>query len=101
MATQIEIRRNPRPLGDATDIEELHERSDLNLLFILIDTLRADRLGAYGYERDTSPTIDALAADGVRFAQQLSQSSWTKCSMASLWTGLYPARTGVTRAPHA
>lgn len=99
LATQVEIAGDPRPLGDHTDIAKLHERDDVNLLFILIDTLRADRLGAYGYERDTSPVIDGLAATGVRFAEQLAQSSWTKCSMASLWTGLYPVRTGVTRSP--
>ena len=75
----------------------MQQRSDLNVLFILIDPLRADRLGSYGYERDTSPRLDRLAAGGVRFGRQLSQSSWTKCSMASLWTGLYPTRTGVTR----
>ena len=98
LATQVEIAGDPRPLGDHTDIAKLHERDDVNLLFILIDTLRADRLGAYGYSRDTSPAIDRLAATGVRFAEQLSQSSWTKCSMASLWTGLYPVRTGVTRS---
>ena len=73
----------------------------MNLLFILVDTLRADRLGAYGYERDTSPRIDQLAADGIRFARHHSQSSWTKTSMASLWTSLYPARTQVLRYPHA
>jgi arylsulfatase A-like enzyme len=72
----------------------------VNLLFVLIDTLRADRLGSYGYARDTSPTLDRLAAGGVRFARHLAQSSWTKCSMASLWTGLYPSRTGVTRFDH-
>jgi arylsulfatase A-like enzyme len=98
LATQIELVGDPRPLGDHSDIAKLHERDDVNLLFILIDTLRADRLGSYGYSRDTSPVIDELAATGVRFAEQLSQSSWTKCSMASLWTGLYPARTGVTRS---
>src|SRR4029077_8025880 len=38
-----------------------------------------------------------IALNGVRFARQLSQSSWTKCSMASLWTGLYPQHSGVTR----
>ena len=86
-----------RPIGAAEDIERLSERSDLNLLFLLVDTLRADRLGSYGYERDTSPTLDLLAASGVRFAHHLAQSSWTKCSMASLWTSLYPARNGVTR----
>ncbi len=96
---QFDIRFDPRPLGEPADIEKLHERNDLNLLFVLIDTLRADRLSAYGYGRETSPTLDKLAADGIRFAEHMSQSSWTKCSMASLWTGLYPIRTGVTRSP--
>ncbi|MFP6622914.1 MAG: sulfatase [Myxococcota bacterium] len=90
----------PRPVGSADDIEQLAERDDLNVLFILIDTLRADRLGSYGYLRDTSPELDRLAANGVRFSRHMSQSSWTKCSMASLWTGLYPARTGITRYNH-
>ncbi len=101
VALQVDIRTNPRPVGGPEEIATLAARDDLNLLFILIDTLRADRLSAYGYDRETSPNIDALAATGVRFAEHLSQSSWTKCSMASLWTGSYPARTGVTRAPQA
>jgi arylsulfatase A-like enzyme len=88
---------DPRPTGSVTDIEDLANRSDVNVLFILIDTLRADRLGAWNYSRDTSPSLDMAAARGVRFARQLAQSSWTKCSMASLWTGLYPSRTRVTR----
>jgi arylsulfatase A-like enzyme len=96
---QFEIRIDPRPLGEPADIERLNERNDLNLLFVLIDTLRADRLSAYGYDRETSPTLDKLAATGIRFSEHMSQSSWTKCSMASLWTGLYPIRTGVTRSP--
>jgi len=86
-----------RPRGSADDIAGLKERSDLNVLFILIDTLRADRLGSYGYHRDTSPTLDSIAAQGARFARQMAQSSWTKASMASLWTGMYPARTGINR----
>jgi arylsulfatase A-like enzyme len=93
----IPIETDPRPLGSANDIARLGERRDLNVLFVLIDTLRADRLGAYGYERDTSPELDRVASTGVRFARHLAQSSWTKCSMASLWTGLYPARSGITR----
>jgi len=99
IVSQFEIQRDPRPLGRVEDIETLYQRKDLNLLFVLIDTLRADRLSAYGYERETSPNIDKLAATGIRFADQMSQSSWTKCSMASLWTGLYPISTGVTRSP--
>ena len=93
-------RLDSRPLGSIEDIEALSERSDLNVLFILIDTLRANHLGAWGYERDTSPVLDHLAAGGVRFDRQLAQSSWTKCSMASLWTGMNPAKTGVTRFEH-
>ena len=88
---------DPRPEGRVDDIAALAERSDLNLLFILIDTLRADRLSSYGYERETSSNMDRLAASGVRFARNMAQSSWTKASMASLWTALYPARTGVLR----
>jgi arylsulfatase A-like enzyme len=88
----------PRRRGTLEDVLALPGRDDLNVLFILVDTLRADRLGVYGYERDTSPNLDALAATGIRFAQHVSQSSWTKCSMASLWTGLYPVRNRVLRA---
>lgn len=86
-----------RPVGTIADVEALRERSDTNLVFILIDTLRADRLGAYGYERDTSPALDELAGFGVRFSRHLAQSSWTKASMASMWTGLNPVRAGITR----
>jgi arylsulfatase A-like enzyme len=101
VVSQVEIRGDPRPVGDLDELRGLRERTDLNLVFVLIDTLRADRLSSYGYARETSPNIDRLAASGIRFAQQMSQSSWTKCSMASLWTGLYPVRTGVTRSPQA
>jgi arylsulfatase A-like enzyme len=86
-----------RPFGSAEDIAGLADRDDVNVLFIVVDTLRAERLGSYGYERDTSPALDELARTGVRFGRHLAQSSWTKSSMVSLWTGLYPARTGITR----
>lgn len=86
-----------RPLGSIEDVERLGERDDLNVLFVLIDTLRADKLSAYGHPQPTSPTLDYLASTGVLFADHLSQSSWTKSSMASLWTSLYPLHNGVTR----
>jgi arylsulfatase A-like enzyme len=88
---------DPRPIGTADDVVALSKRKDVNVLFVLIDTLRASRLRTYGYARRTSPFFDLLALQGVRFGRHLSQSSWTKCSMASLWTGLYPQRSGVTR----
>ena len=93
--------KDPRPVGTIEDVLAFHERDDFNVLFILVDTLRADHLSAYGYERPTSPAIASLAADGIRFDRHVSQSSWTKCSMASLWTGLYPARSRVLRSPDA
>jgi arylsulfatase A-like enzyme len=101
LSTVVEVHApgdwDDRPPGSAEDIEALRDRDDLNLLFIVIDTLRAEHLGSYGYGRDTSPLLDRMAASGVRFARHLAQSSWTKASMASLWTGLYPVRTGITR----
>ncbi|MFK7898131.1 MAG: sulfatase [Myxococcota bacterium] len=101
-STLVEITTGDgRPRGDAASLNALQYRDDVNVLFILIDTLRADRLGSYGYERETSPTLDYMASTGVRFDRHLAQSSWTKCSMASLWTGLNPARTGVLRFDHA
>jgi membrane-anchored protein YejM (alkaline phosphatase superfamily) len=65
-----------------------------NVLLVTIDTLRADHLGCYGYRRDTTPNLDALAREGVRFERPISVSSWTLPSHASLLTGLYPAEHG-------
>ena len=101
VSTVVDVRLPARSEAPASEIASLPARGDLSVLFVLIDTLRADRLGAYGYGRPTSPTLDRLAATGIRFANVESQSSWTKCSMASLWTGLFPTRTGVTRFDHA
>ena len=65
-----------------------------SILLIVVDTLRADHLGIYGYERATSPNIDALARDGVVFELAQATSSWTLPSMASLLTGWLPSRHG-------
>lgn len=59
-----------------------------DVLLILIDTVRADHLGCYGYHRDTSPTIDSLAAAGTRWARVQAQSPWTLPAMATIMTGL-------------
>jgi arylsulfatase A-like enzyme len=69
-----------------------------NVLLVVIDTLRADHLGSYGYPRPTSPNLDALAARGVRFAQAHSTTSWTAPSVTSILTGLYPAVHGVEKS---
>lgn len=61
-----------------------------NVLLVSIDSLRADHLGSYGYERDTSPTIDALAREGVLFEQAISSAPWTVPAHVTLLTGLPP-----------
>lgn len=58
-----------------------------HVLLIVIDTLRADHLSCYGYWRETSPHMDAMAEAGVRFERAISQSSWTAPSMITLMTG--------------
>jgi len=61
-----------------------------NVLLISLDTLRADRLGSYGYSRPTSPFLDDLADRSWRFDEALSHSPWTRPSHRALFTGLYP-----------
>jgi arylsulfatase A-like enzyme len=101
IASQFRIAGPSRPTAGPEQIATLRDRKDLNVIFILVDTLRADRLGAYGYPKPTSPEIDALASTGIVFRNVTAQSSWTKTSMASLWTGTYPARNGILRYDHA
>lgn len=60
------------------------------LIVIVVDTLRQDAVSCYGGEQQTTPRIDALAADGVRFDQAIASSGWTLPSMASLLTGTSP-----------
>lgn len=65
-----------------------------NVIVYMIDTLRADRLGCYGYDRPVSPRIDEFAAGATLFENAVGQSSWTRASVASLFTGLWPAAHG-------
>ncbi len=68
-----------------------------DVILISLDTLRADRLGCYGYPRPTSPNLDRLADGGVRFAAAVAQSPWTRPSHWSMFNGLYPASHGGRR----
>jgi arylsulfatase A-like enzyme len=63
-----------------------------NVVLITLDTTRADHIGCYGYQYDTSPRIDQLAEEGVRFDFAIAQSSETPISCASQLTGTYPYR---------
>jgi arylsulfatase len=66
-----------------------------NVLFISVDSLRADHLGCYGYSRRTSPNIDQLAHEGVRYARALAAAPWTLPSHMAMMTGQEPGVLGV------
>jgi arylsulfatase A-like enzyme len=70
-----------------------------NLLLITLDTTRTDRLGLYGYERDTSPNLDRLARESVVYTGALSTTSWTLPAHASLFTGKFPSSHGARFDP--
>lgn len=65
-----------------------------DVIVITVDTLRADRVGAYGYASARTATIDALARRGVRFANAITPQPRTTPALASMWTGLSPHRHG-------
>lgn len=69
--------------------ENLHPK--LNVILISMDTLRSDHLGSYGYERATSPHLDALSRQGVLFKQVIAQAPYTVSSHTSMLTSLYPS----------
>lgn len=66
-----------------------------NLVVFVLDAARADHVGCYGYERDTTPNIDRLAAEGTRFDAAFAESSFTFASTAALMIGQSPAASGV------
>ncbi len=70
--------------------DETPESRRPNVVLYVVDTVRADRLGVYGYEKPTSPRLDAFATTAVLFENAYAQSSWTRPAVASLFTGLLP-----------
>ena len=76
-----------------------YQKQDLppNVVLIVIDTLRADRLAPYGFETDTAPFLSHLAELGVVCDPAYSTSSWTAPAMASLMTSMHPLQHGVER----
>ena len=67
-----------------------------NALLIVLDTARPDRMSLYGYERPTTPNLEALASESTVFTRAYSTTSWTPPSHASLFTGLFACEHGVT-----
>ena len=71
----------------------------INVVLIVIDTLRADHCSAYGYARETTPNLEALAAEGILFENAWSQAPWTCPSLVSLLTGRYVLANYATVPP--
>ena len=69
-----------------------------NILLIVLDTLRRDRLSGYGHTRETSPELDAFAARATVFDRAVSPAQWTIPAHASLFTGVYPSTHQLTEA---
>jgi arylsulfatase A-like enzyme len=65
------------------------------VIVLWADTLRRDHLDAYGYERETAPTLKRMAEEGALFRENVAQATWTKVSTPSLLTSLYPSTHGV------
>jgi choline-sulfatase len=84
------------PLGLSAGASAQRKTSPPDVFLITIDTLRADHVHCYGYDRVQTPALDGLAKDGVRFAQAFTPSPITNTSHASILTGLLPGSHGVT-----
>jgi arylsulfatase A-like enzyme len=66
-----------------------------NVILYVMDSLRGDRLGCYGYPKSTTPNIDLFARDAVVFERAYAQATWTYPSAASMLSGLYPSSLGI------
>lgn len=72
-----------------------------NVIIYVSDALRADHLGCYGYDKPISPNLDSFAKEATVFENAIAQSSWTRPSIASLFTGLAPGIHGVSNLDDA
>lgn len=65
-----------------------------NIVLLVLDAVRVDHVGCYGYERNTTPNIDELARRGVKYANAFAPSIWTPAVHGAIFTGQYPSHTG-------
>ncbi len=91
-AAVLTSRRVAEPV--ASRPREVSHPAAPNIILIILDTLRADALGSYGAAATASPALDAFAREAVRFENTYAQSSWTRPSIATILTSLYPSEHG-------
>lgn len=94
---ELEVVGNSSVNWEVCEIGGEIEPSDVNLLLFSIDTLRADHVGAYGYNRPTTPFLDTVAANGTLFLNAFTASNESAPSHASMMTGRYPQSHGLVR----
>ena len=80
------------PSADARADDLRRRLEGASVLFVILDAARARQFGAYGYDRDTTPEIDRIAADGVLFERAYTPAVYTLGAMSSVWTSQYPDR---------
>ncbi len=80
---------------------QVEDAPSFDVLIYVLDACRPDRIGAYGYDRPTTPVLDAVAADpdAVTYTRHYVAANWTKPATASLFTGAYVFQHGVTDLP--
>ncbi len=97
--------RVQHPGKDVSDASREQRASELpslappSLVLISIDTLRADHLGCYGHSRASAPTLDALAAEAIRYADATTPAGWTFPAHVALLTGRHPYEIGLRGDP--
>lgn len=77
----------------------MNQTTKPNVLFLTIDTLRADRMGCYGHTRSTTPNLDRLASRGLRFEQAITGGSWTQAAFPVMMTSTYASMYGGCLGP--
>ena len=83
----------------ASNTRPLPRTGSPNLLFVMVDTWRADHAGFLGYDRDVTPRLDVLTESGVVFERAISQAPWTKPAVGTLFTGTVPSAHGAVSNP--
>ena len=88
------------PVPTATTAKKVSTSSAPNVLWVVMDTVRADHLSLYGYSRETTPNLDRFARGATVYRQAKSSANWTLPSHASMFTGLYARAHGANIFPH-
>lgn len=87
--------------GETSDarrgLADAGERRPQGVIFLIADTLRRDHLEPWGYARPTTPFLTQLASEGTRFADNISQGTWTKVSVPSILSSLYPTSNRISK----